>query len=172
MNIIRAKEVYSKFRNIKYPGRAICDLGVIYPLEGELCYRKYEDKTTFPCLDRQAYYRRIEELRKYSDYELIDSTMMRDGAFNEFKKIFVAAHSLITQEMADELKKFSERGGEVYYEADVPPRILESGEIFESGVAITDYSVFGEDNGTYRTDHGEYISSYDPVTYEVKITKK
>ena len=98
--------------------------------------------------------------------------MMRDGAFNEFKKIFVAAHSLITQEMADELKKFSERGGEVYYEADVPPRILESGEIFESGVAITDYSVFGQDDGTYRTDHGEYISSYDPVTFEVKITKK
>ena len=172
MNIIRAKDVYKKFRTVDYIGRAICDLGVIYPLEGEFCFRKYEGKTTFPCLDRQAYYRRIEALRKHLDYELIDSTMMRDGAFNEFKKIFVAAHSLITQEMADELEKFSDTGGEVYYEADVPPRILESGEVFEFGTAITDYSVFGEDDGTYRTDHGEYISSYDPVTFEVNITKK
>ena len=135
-NIFRAFDVYQSMRDHNKAVPFLCDKAVFYPVEGEMLEK----------LDSyDAYKEECAKLRRYCDFEVADSYMLKDGYRKDL--IFLPGVPLL-QETAALIQKL---GLNVIYCSDAPPVILETGEKFCYGTGIRSYEALGKWQGRYET---------------------
>lgn len=128
-NIFRAYDIYKPLRNYSVSVPFECNKAVFYPLEGEQLGKiDFYDEYRHDCA----------KLRRYCDFEVTDSCMLKDGYKNDL--IFTPNVPLLS-ETAELIKKI---GLNAIYCEDTPPIIIETGEKFYYGTPIKDYSALGK----------------------------
>ena len=135
-NIFRAFDVYQSMRDYTQAVPFQCDKAVFYPVEGEML-----DKID----SYEAYKQECAKLRRFCDFEVADTLMLKDGYR---KELIFLPNVPILAETAELVQKI---GLNVIYCQDAPPVIIESGECFRYGTPIRDYSALGKWNGYYET---------------------
>ena len=189
-NIIRAGDIYEKFRSMDEPEGFVCDLAVFYPLEAELCARynkaeyeyrssklenpSYDDLDILQCemsdiINMNEYYGHLAKLRRYTDYDIIDSVMIEDGVLNLYDKIFLPAGCILTKRTVELLTGYSNNGGTVFYERKNPPSVLENKAEFTAGKPIDDYNVFGHNDDWFYTRHKNKKSRFNNESGEIEF---
>ena len=145
-NIFRAYDVYRSMRNHDTAEPFVCDKAVFYPVEGEMLGQiaSYDD-----------YKAECAKLRRYCDFEVTDSYMLKDGYRKDL--IFLPGVPMLA-ETAELIKKI---GLNVIYCSEAPPVIMETGEKFCYGTPIADYGVFGKWEGCYETKTKNGILRFD-----------
>ena len=128
-NIMRAGEVYNKFRKYDECYEFVCDTAVYYPLSAELCIRPDMEKlkriskghSSYDELDRDRgeasdvinmvkFYDDMASFRACADYEICDEIMISDGFLENVKKLVFMPNTVIPRDTAEKIKEFSQNG--------------------------------------------------------------
>lgn len=145
-NIFRAYDIYKPMHDYSTPVPFIADKAVFYPLEGEQLGKiDFYDEYRLDCA----------KLRRYCDFEVADSIMLKDGYKNDLIFTPNAPILLSTANMIKDL------GLNVIYCNDAPPIIIETKEKFIYGTPIKDFSALGNWDGKYKTQREDCSVIFD-----------
>lgn len=190
-NIMRAGEVYNKFRKYDKCYNFVCDTAVYYPLAAELCIRPDIEKlkqiskghSAYDELDRDRgrasdiinmpeLYDDMARYRECADYGICDEMMIDDGFLKNIKKLVLMPKTVVLGKAAEQIAEFAENGGEVFFAKENPPKILETGEVFECGTGVENLFEQKKKDGVFCTECEETEIEFNPKSGEINFIRR
>ena len=190
-NIMRAGDVYRRFRAYDECYGFVCDTAVFYPIEAELCVRldmkklkeiskghtTYDESDHDRCevsdlINLEEFFNAMGEYRKCRDYEICDSRMIDDGYLKTIQNLVILPQTWIPQKTAEKIKQFAQNGGNVAYQQGNPPKILETGEPFQCGTETADLFASKRNDGIFVTECIDRRIVFDAQTDEIRFIMK
>lgn len=192
-NFTFAPQSYSEWLPKIPAAMPVCTpVAVFYPVEGEFCHCLESDRNPEPegendsgKTQKSSHRRPIEkfldscvELRRQCDFELLDTTLIADGALEQFKLLILPCALPVPEATTRRIGEWVKRGGTLLFLRDRPPRILETSvplHVFAEQAGFPVSSVdhfpdvepfaalqreFGEDTLTFW--HGDSVTLYYP----------
>lgn len=184
-NVDRAGRVWDETLPKLRVSRPVQELGVYYPVEGEmLCMLDAGTETR-----RLSYYTvlgqeserqepigalilRCGDLRSRTDYALFDSNMLRAGYLKRLRTAFFVIGGPVPEDVCRRIDAWAADGGAVFLLPDVRLTVLETGEAWEPRGAVRGEPpvpartealrrTLDPEKRLYMTEHERFISLFD-----------